>query len=265
MNIGDIGNVFNFNGMFGKVGDGMCRYGMNCRIAVKTSNGYKSYDVESRRLVNCDEFVFDMGEDLFFVVPTNEVEVGDIILVNNTPRCVVKVGEDAIKVVDYENCELKTIVPERHFFLKNAYFFGKIVSPFGFMFESEDEDEKGCGMKEFMKYKMMMSVFNNSATGNPTSGGGMNNPMMMMYFMNNGGMFEKMFDGMFSKKSKKKTAKKHVIVEDIDDDNDDIDDDDMSFAAYKKAKAAAKKAMKKAKAKTEEVEAEVEAEEDTNN
>lgn len=33
------------NGMFGKVGSGMCRLSMNGGIAVKTSNGYKTYNV----------------------------------------------------------------------------------------------------------------------------------------------------------------------------------------------------------------------------
>lgn len=35
------------NGMFGKVGNGMCRLSMSGGIAVKTSNGYKSYDVKT--------------------------------------------------------------------------------------------------------------------------------------------------------------------------------------------------------------------------
>lgn len=34
------------NGMFGKVGDGMCRLSMNGGIAVKTSGGYKSYNIK---------------------------------------------------------------------------------------------------------------------------------------------------------------------------------------------------------------------------
>lgn len=33
-----------FNGMFGKVANGMCRLSMSGGIAVKTSNGYKTYD-----------------------------------------------------------------------------------------------------------------------------------------------------------------------------------------------------------------------------
>lgn len=40
------------NGMFGKVAPGMCRLSMNGGIAVKTSNGYKTYNMKTGRLVN---------------------------------------------------------------------------------------------------------------------------------------------------------------------------------------------------------------------
>lgn len=38
------------NGMFGKIGSGMCKLSMSGNIAVKTSNGYKSYNVKSGKL-----------------------------------------------------------------------------------------------------------------------------------------------------------------------------------------------------------------------
>ena len=50
------------NGMFGKVGNGMCRLSMNGNIAVKTSSGYKTYNLKTGRLTNCDSFVFNIGE-----------------------------------------------------------------------------------------------------------------------------------------------------------------------------------------------------------
>ena len=59
------------NGMFGKVGNGMCRLSMSGGIAVKTANGYKSYNVKTGKLTNCSNFVFDIGEDFFFVIPTS--------------------------------------------------------------------------------------------------------------------------------------------------------------------------------------------------
>ena len=86
-----------FNGMFGKIAPGMCRLSMSGGIAVKTSNGYKSYNVKNGRLTNCDSFVFDIGEEFFFVMPTNKVEVGDIILVSGKPKCVIKAEKETIK------------------------------------------------------------------------------------------------------------------------------------------------------------------------
>ena len=55
----------NFMGkMFGRVGSGMVRMSMNGDMAIKTSNGYKTYDAESGALVNCDNFVFDIGVEV---------------------------------------------------------------------------------------------------------------------------------------------------------------------------------------------------------
>lgn len=90
-----------FNGMFGKIAPGMCRLSMSGGIAVKTTTGYKSYNVKNGRLTNCDSFVFDIGEEFFFVIPTNKVEVGDIILVSGKPKCVVKSDKEDIGSIDY--------------------------------------------------------------------------------------------------------------------------------------------------------------------
>ena len=63
------------NGMFGKIGSGMCKLSMSGNIAVKTSNGYKSYNVKSGKLTNCGNFVFPgVDENFFFVIPTNKVD-----------------------------------------------------------------------------------------------------------------------------------------------------------------------------------------------
>ena len=67
--------------MLGKVAPGMCRLSMQGGIAIKTGDGYKSYDSATGRMVNCDNFVFPVGEEFFFVIPTNRVKKGDIIRV----------------------------------------------------------------------------------------------------------------------------------------------------------------------------------------
>lgn len=175
------------NGMFGKIAPGMCRLSMNGEIAVKTSNGYKTYNMKTGRLVNCSNFVFDIGEDFFFLIPTNKVHKGDIILVNNKPKCVIGVEDNKITVINYEDSTVDTILPERHVFMGNVYFYGKIVSMFGDSFKN---GKKG-GMNNIFKY-MMMSEMMKGGSGSGSSG--MSN-MLPLLMMGNGG-FENMFEGM---------------------------------------------------------------------
>lgn len=173
-------NTGMFNGMFGKIAPGMCRLGMNGKVAIKTSNGYKSYDINTGKLTNCNSFVFDIGEDFFFVIPTNSVKRGDVILADGKPRMVLEIGKNEIKTFCYEDSTISTIVPERHMFMGNTYFYGKIVSMFGNTF-----GKKG-GMKNMMKYMMLSEMMK----GNSTSG--MSNMMPMMFMMNGdmGDMFD---------------------------------------------------------------------------
>lgn len=172
-----------FNGMFGKVANGMCRLSMNGGIAVKTSNGYKTYNIEKNRLTNCDNFVFDVGEEFFFVVPTNKVNPGDIIIVSGKPKCVVSSDKNTITAINYEDSTVENILPERHVFMGNTYFYGKIVSMFGNIKEN--------GGKNIMKY-MMFSNMMKSNSGDNNRGMNMMIPFMMMG--NNG--FGEMFEGM---------------------------------------------------------------------
>ena len=174
-----------FNGMFGKIEPGMCRLSMNGEIAVKTSSGYKSYNLKQNRLVNCSSFVFNIGEEYFFIIPTNKAEVGDIILANGKPKCVIKNEKGMLTVVNYETGTVETVLPERHMFMGNTYFYGKIVSMFGKdMFKSKN------GTNQIMKY-MMMSEMMKGMSGNS----GMN--AMLPFMMMNGGGMGDMFSGLF--------------------------------------------------------------------
>lgn len=161
-----------FNGMFGKIAPGMCRISMNGEIAIKTSNGYKTYNVNTGTLTNCDNFAFDVGEDWFFVIPTNKVIKGDIILAGGKPRCVIEVNNNEIKTFCYEDGTIGTIVPERHLFMGKQYFYGKIVSMFGNMMNEKN------GMSSMMKYMMLSEMMK----GNSNTS--MNNMMPMMLMMN---------------------------------------------------------------------------------
>ena len=172
------------NKYFGKVAGNMCRMSMNGDMAIKTSNGYKTYDVATGTLMNCDSFVFDIGSEFFFIIPTNKVETGDVILASGKPHCVIKAEDNRIEALRYEDGSLVTIIPERHVFMGKTYFYGKIVSMFG-------KIKGGKGMNGMMKYAMMSEMMK----GNGGNNNSMSSMLPMMMFMN-GGMGD-MFEGMF--------------------------------------------------------------------
>lgn len=173
------------NGMFGKIAPGMCRLSMNGGIAVKTNNGYKSYNIKTGKLTNCDNFVFNIGEEFFFVIPTNKVEIGDIILVAGKPKCVIEVEKNKITVINYEDSTIDIILPERHVFMGNTYFYGKIVSMFG------DNLLKGKkGTNKIMQYMMMSEMLKGGTDNNSMSA-------MIPFMLMSGNSMSNIFDGMF--------------------------------------------------------------------
>ena len=175
------------NGMFGKVAPGMCRLSMNGGIAIKTNNGYKSYNMKTGRLTNCDSFVFDIGEEFFFVIPTNKAEPGDILLVGGKPKCVIEAEKNKLTVINYEDSTVETILPERHVFMGNTYFYGKIVSMFG-----SDLIKGKKGTNKIMQYMMLSEMMK----GNSGSGGSGMSAMLPLMMMggNMGNILEGMFD-----------------------------------------------------------------------
>lgn len=181
------------NKYFGKVQNGMVRLSMNGDMAIKTSNGYKTYDVKNGTLTNCDNFVFDIGSEFFFIIPTNKVETGDVILAAGKPHCVIKLENNRIEALRYEDGSIVTIIPEHNVFMGKTYFYGKIVSMFG-------KIKGGKGMNGMMKY-MMMSEMMKGNGGNSNM-----NSMLPMMMMMNGGGFEDMFGGMFDEEEDEKEA-----------------------------------------------------------
>lgn len=196
----------NFNGLFGKVEPGKCRITMNGEIAVNCSNGdFKTYNLKKKRLTNVSNFCFDPGSEMFFVMPTSRVKIGDIILVAGKPKCVIGVNKESIKVIDYDNSEIREVVPERHVFMGSTYFYGKIVSMFG------NALTKGKGLKNIMK---MMVMSNLMGGGNNSNMGGLGQMMAMSIFM---GDDKNPFEGMFD----------FNLDLGIADDDDDEDDDEV--------------------------------------
>lgn len=179
-----------FNGMFKPVAKGCCRMSMDGKVAIKTSTGYKTFDIKTNRLTNCDNFAFDM-DSAFWVVPTFKVSIGDIILVNGKPRCVISVGDTFIETFSYEDSTVDKVIPEHHVFMGKTYCYGKIFSPFMNMGKSN------AVMRKVMQMAMMSQMFGGNATTSASMG---MNPMMFM-MMSNGdnpmtGMAD-MFDGAF--------------------------------------------------------------------
>ena len=217
-----------FNGFFGKVQPGMCRLTMNGNIAIKCSNGYRTYNDKQQRLTNVTNFCFDMGSELFFVIPTMKVSEGDIILVEGKPKYVIAISKAYIEVVDYETSEIKKIVPERHVFMGSSYCYGKIVSMFGNNFKG------GRGLKKIMKMMMLSQIFGGQNGGSSDFGMGNIGQMMMMssLFGGNSDMdfFNDMFDGLSfdtddeeTDRPAKKIKKKVVKKVEVDDEGDEAD------------------------------------------
>ena len=194
-----------FNGMFMKVEKGMCMLSP-CGIAVKTSAGYRSYNVKTGKLRNCDNLVFSFGDGMFFVIPATKVKPGDIILNGGKPACVRTAGRDSIEVINYETSVVETLLPERHVFMGNTWFYGKIVSLFG-------DGSSLCGkgsLTKMMKFMMLNSLLGDTGAGfgaeaaaggytggiaAPSNMGNMN--MLMPLLLMKGGGFDDLFGNLF--------------------------------------------------------------------
>ena len=191
-----------FNGMFMKVQKGMCMLSP-CGIAVRTTSGYRSYDIKSGKLRNCDNLVFSFGDGMFFVIPSTKVKPGDIILNGGKPACVRSAGKNSIEVINYETSVVETILPERHIFMGSTWFYGKIVSLFG-------DGSSICGKGGLGKMMKLMMI--------SAPGAGNMNALMPLLLMKGGG-FDDLFGGLFDEDDKD--------TEDIDLDAED--DEDLLF------------------------------------
>ena len=215
-----------FNGVMGKIKPGCCRLGMNGRIAIKTSDGYKTYDPKSGNVTNCSNFVLDVADDLFMVIPTRKLKEGDIVLINGKPMYILEVkAKNRVEAMNYEDSTIQTVIPERHAIMGRR-FYGKIVSLLGSGFGAG----KGGFFKNMLKLKMMSSMMGGS-NANAADGMFGGNGLAMMMLMGNGSM-DGLFDG---------------FMDDEDDDSDcNIFD---NFASnddeYDEDKPLTKKAVKK--------------------
>ena len=220
-----------FNGVMGKIKSGCCRLGMNGRIAIKTSDGYKTYDPKTGNVTNCSNFVLDACDDFFMVVPTRKLKPGDIVLINGKPMYILEVkAKNRVEAMNYEDSTIQTVIPERHV-LMGRRFYGKIVSLIGNGFGAG----KGGFFKNMLKLKMMSSMLgggNNDVNGNG---------LAMMMLMGNGSM-DGLFDGFANDDDEGDDEDDSDMLDTLiseDEDEDDVDE--------KPAKKTVKKAAKKRK------------------
>lgn len=182
--------INNFTNMIGKIAPNMCRISLDGSIAVKTSHGYRTYNVKTGKAVNCEGFAFDPGFEMFFLLPTTTAQVGDIILVDGKPHCVKSIGEDnIITAYRYEDSNLVTIVPETYTLFGDVFVYSKVVSLFG-------NNSTKFGKNKLMKAMILSQMF----SGGGASAFGNMNPMMLMMMMGGSGsdMFSGLFDGIMN-------------------------------------------------------------------
>lgn len=228
-----------FNGVMGKIKNGMCRLSMNGGIAVKTSDGYKVYNPKNGNLTNCQNFVLDLADDFFFVMPTRNLKPGDIVLINGKPMYIIDVeAKNPVEAMSYENSTIQTVIPERHVFL-GRHFYGKIVSLIaggagGF-------GAKGGFFKNMLKLKMMSSMFGGSGAAGGSTGGFGGNMLPMMMLMG-GGSMDSLFDGIMDDEDGDVDGENVMqkMFGGLDDDSDDEDE-----VPAKPVKNAVKKTAKK--------------------
>lgn len=190
----DMGKMF--KGMFGPIEAGKCKLGMNGKIAIKTPNGYKTYDAKKNCLTNVGSFAFDMF-NMFWLIPTNTLKVGDIILMQKgdrrVPRFVIKVDNGVITALDYEDNEIKQVLPERHILMGKVFFYAKIWCPFQGMVSN------GNMFGQMLKMQLMSQVMNGMMNGgNITDTANSMGNMSQMFMMP---MMMQMMGGMFGGKA----------------------------------------------------------------
>lgn len=212
-----------FGKFFSKIQPGMCRLSMN-GIAINVNGQYKTYDVNSGILTNCDDFVFDVGDDMFFAIPCNHVVRGDIILTTAGPAAVISVKKNEIKALDYKTGTIVNIVPERHVFFGSSYFYSKIVSPMSNLTNGKNPVEN---MLPFMMFNEMNK-----------SGSDMSKTLGMAMLMGGGFNFKNMFGNMFN------FSDNGIDEDDEDYENDEDNENESIYNTSVKKKTVSKKAKK---------------------
>lgn len=180
-----------FKGVMGRIQPGKCRLSLNGRVAIQTSDGYKTYNEKTGNLTNCSNFVLDLADDLFMVIPTRTLKPGDIVFINGKPMYILEIkSKNRVEAMNYEDSTIQTVIPERHAIMGRK-FYGKIVSLIGKGFTGS----KGGFFKNMLKLKMMSAMMGGSKDVDGMFGGSNALPMMMLM---GGGSMDGLFDGIMA-------------------------------------------------------------------
>ena len=228
-----------FKGVMGRIQPGKCRLSLNGRVAIQCSDGsYKTYNEKTGNLTNCSNFVLDLADDLFMVIPTRTLKPGDIVFINGKPMYILEIkSKNRVEAMNYEESTIQTVIPERHAIMGRR-FYGKIVSLLGSGFGAG----KGGFFKNMLKLKMMSSMMGGS---NVNAADGMfgGNGLAMMMLMGNGSM-DGLFDGFMDDEDDDSDCN---IFDKFASNDDEYDEDEP--CAKKIVKKSVRKVVKEKKAR----------------
>lgn len=101
---------------FGKINSNQFRISIN-GLTVRNKEGkYVTFNPETRELIEVTSGFFDDMKDLLFLMPTAELEVGDIILHQGKPYYITSVRENGIKGIDFEDAVESILIPKTNVF-----------------------------------------------------------------------------------------------------------------------------------------------------
>lgn len=166
----DINELIGLN-CFGKVADGVLRMSYKSGIAVRTSNGYRVYDVNTGKLDNVTDLCMDLP-GMFYTVPCKAYKPGDLIFFDGSMKAVVEVGKVSVKAFDYERSVIEEIVPETILF-GHKKLYPKVISLMGDFAGLGDE---GSDMSSLLT----MGLLSKGMTGTPDAGLGGILPFLFM-------------------------------------------------------------------------------------
>lgn len=101
---------------FGKINSEQFRLSINGLAVRGREEKYLTFNPETRELIEVTTGFFDDMKDLLFLMPTTELEVGDIILHQNKPYYITVSKDNVIKGIDFEDAIESVLVPKTNVF-----------------------------------------------------------------------------------------------------------------------------------------------------